>query len=112
MSKYIVKVEMDPNGDCNPEFAPDQKLQEGIPADGIVILAFMGGKHAATIVHDVTIMEIATAIAGDNAESGSKIRQAIAIAEGLMKAREIDKSDGAKRAAKSIVDLLSVGRDL
>ena len=110
MSKY--KVSVTPGAGVSPEFAPDQKLQEGIPADGIVILAFMDGKHAATIVHDVTIMEIATAIAGDNAESGSKIRQAIAIAEGLMKAREIDKSDGAKRAAKSIADLLSIGRDL
>lgn len=112
MNKYIVKVEMDPNGDCNPEFGPDKKLEEGLPADGIVIMAFRGGKHSATIIHDVTIMEIATAIAGDNAESGSAIRQAIAIAEGLMKAREIEKNDSMKRTAKNIADLLSIGKDL
>ena len=112
MSKYIVKVEMDPNGDCNPEFGPEKKLEEGLPADGYVILTYRDGKPSATLICGVTIMEIAHMIAGDGSEAGSVIRQSIAIAEGLMKAKEIEKNDNAKRAAKNIVDLLSVGRDL
>ena len=112
MNKYIVQVKMDPNGDCNPEFGPEKKLEEGLPADGYVLMTYRDGRPSATIICGVTIMEIANMIAGDNTEAGSAIRQAIAIAEGLMKAREIGKNDSMKRTAKNIADLLSIGKDL
>ena len=112
MNKYIVQVKMDPNGDCNPEFGPEKKLEEGLPADGYVLMTYRDGRPSATLICGVTIMEIANMIAGDNTEAGSVIRQAIAIAEGLMKAREIGKNDSMKRTAKNIADLLSIGKDL
>lgn len=112
MNKYIVQVKMDPNGDCNPEFGPEKKLEEGLPADGYVLLTYRDGRPSATLICGVSIMEIAHMIAGDNTEAGSAIRQAIAIAEGLRKAKEIEKSDSAKRTARNIADLLSIGKDL
>ncbi len=89
MSKYIIKVL--PGADCHPEYVPDAVLQNGIEAEGFLIIRKYGDMKEAdnceTYIHAMSIMEIASHIAG----SRNVLRQAAAIAEGLIKASEIDK---------------------
>lgn len=103
MSKYIVKV--NPVGG-NPEFAPDSKLIGGLEADGFVIMLMKDDRPSATVIHNVTTMDLARMIASDESEAGSVIAQAIAIAEGLNKAVEIAKKESKTKMAREIAEML------
>lgn len=104
MSKYIVKV--NPVGVGNPEFAPDSKLIGGLEADGFVIMLMKDDRPSATVIHNVTTMDLARMIASDESEAGSVIAQAIAIAEGLNKAAEIAKKESKTKMAREIAEML------
>ncbi len=104
MSKYIVKA--NPVGGGNPEFAPDSKLIRGLEADGFVIMLMKDDRPSATVIHNVTTMDLARMIASDESEAGSVIAQAIAIAEGLNKAAEIAKNDEKKKMARGLAEIL------
>ena len=51
-------------------------------------------------------MDIARLFAGDKSEAGSAIRQAMAIAEGILKAEEIKKTDDRNTMARSLAEML------
>ena len=105
MSKYIVKV--NPVGGGNPEFAPDSKLIGGLEADGFVIMLMKDDRPAATVIHNVTTMDLARMIAAsDDNEAGSVIAQAIAIAEGLNKAARIAKESEKTRTVRGLAEML------
>lgn len=101
--KYTIRVES-----SNPDFAPGEELRKGIEADGFVLLTTRNGKAGAQIIMGCTVLEIANLIAGDESETSTVIHQAAAIAEGLMKAREIQKEDGRRRMAKEVAEMLRV----
>ena len=104
MSDYTIKAEMNPGG--NPEYAPQKEMRDGIEADGFLLIAIKDGKPACTVIHHMTTMEIAQAIAGDPSEGGSVIRQAVAIAEGIDKAMKIAEAERKTRVAKELADML------
>ena len=108
MSKYIIKVQG--TEDMNPEFAPASELLNGLEADGFVILGTKNGKHCFTVIHGVSTMDIATMLARDGDESENTIQQAIAIAEGLKKAREIEMNGEKIRMAKGLAEILKMGK--
>lgn len=89
MSKYRIKVELAPGG--NPEFAPDKELLDGVDCEGFLLLVH-GCEKGRSIIHNLSVLELAEILAElmTNLKSGSEIQQALAIAEGLKKAREID----------------------
>ena len=93
-------------GGGNPEFAPDSKLISGLEADGFVIMLMKGDRPSATVIHGVTTMDLARLIASDESEAGSVIAQAIAIAEGLNKAAEIEKSRQKMNMARGLAEIL------
>jgi len=105
MSEYTIKVEMNAGG--NPEYAPQKEMREGIEADGFLLIAMKDGRPAYTVIHHMTTLEIAHAIASNPSEGGSVIRQAIAIAEGLEKAMKIAEAERKSRVAKELADILT-----
>lgn len=104
MSKYKITIEGTRNN--NPEYDPDEVLKRGMDVDGFLLLTFKDGDPHSTSLMGCTTLEIARSIAGDKSEAGSIIRQAFAIAEGIMKAEEIHKRENSNRMAKELADML------
>ena len=104
MNKYRITVNS--NGNSNPEFDPDEKMQKGLDVDGFLLMTFRGGDPHGVFLMGVTTLEIARSIAGDKSEAGSVIHQATAIAEGLRKAEEIKKQDDKNRTARELAEML------
>ena len=104
MSKYIVKADI--MGGGNPDFAPDTRLITGLEADGFLLMVMKDDRPSATVIHNVTTMDLARMIASDESEAGSVIAQAIAIAEGLNKAAEIEKSRQKMNMARGLAEIL------
>lgn len=86
MSKYIIKAET--GEDCNPEFAPDRELEEGIGCDGFMIVMFCDGKPKAETMMGFSVEDLSNWIRR-RSKGGQIIRQACAIAEGQIRALEI-----------------------
>lgn len=105
MSRYRITVNS--NGNGNPEFDPDEKMQKGLDVDGFLLMTFRGGDPHGVFLMGVTTLEIARSIAGDKSEAGSVIHQATAIAEGLRKVEEIEKKDRMDRHARRLADMLT-----
>ena len=108
MNKYIVKADMQAGGG-NPEYAPDRQLRDGLECDGFLLMTMRGGKPCAVVIMGVTTMDLATMLADRSSDGGSTIHQAIAIADGLRKAVEIDKEYTKTKHAREIADMLMDG---
>ena len=101
MNKYVISVKGAEG--CNPEYAPDELLNKGLETDGFFLCAFKDGRPQPTTVMGCTTMEIAMLFAGDKSEAGSVIRQAMAIAEGILKAKEIKQQDDRNQSAGELL---------
>ena len=106
MSKYIIKAEQNTAGGGNPEYAPDRKLINGIEADGFLLMTMKDDRRDAVVIHDITTMELARMLAGDDSKAASVVRQAMAISEGLLKAEEIKKKDDKDAMARNMAEML------
>lgn len=104
MRKYVISVKGTEG--CNPEYAPDELLNKGLETDGFLLCAFKDGRPQATTLMGCTTLEIATLFAADKSEAGSVIRQAMAIAEGILKAVEIKKTEDRNTMARSLAEML------
>lgn len=109
MKQYRLKAELAPGG--NPEFAPDEELVGGIDCDGFLLIT-KTGDSCTSILHGLTILELAQLLVSvcDRTETGSAIRQGLAISEGLKKAHEIAVQDKKDRMTQSIVDKIFHGQ--
>jgi len=89
--KYIVKIL--PGQDCNPEFAPDKSLQEGVECNGIFMLTFKEeNKIHFGCVQDVSVDDLRNAIWKNcDEEVINMLRMSVAIAEGYIRADDIGK---------------------
>lgn len=101
MNKYVISVKGAEG--CNPEYAPDERLNKGLETDGFFLCTFKDGQPQVTTVMGCTTMEIAMLFAGDKSEAGSVIRQAAALAEGIRKAKEIEQQDDRNRSAGELL---------
>ena len=106
MSNYIINVQASPTGECNPEFAPEKKLADGIEADGFLLMTMKDGRPVAVVLMGITTMDLARMLSGDKSEAGIVIRQAMAIAEGILKAEEIKKTEDRNTMAMSLAEML------
>ena len=104
MSKYIVKADI--MGGGNPEYAPDKELQDGLESDGFLLMTMKDGQPAAVVLMGITTLDLARMLAGGSDDGRSVIQQAIAIADGLRKAAEIDKEHTKMKHAREIADML------
>lgn len=104
--KYIIKTELSPVGGGNPEFAPDPDMVKGIEADGYLLLTLKDGDPACACIQGVTTVELARMLAGDDSEAGSTVRQAMAIAEGLIRAKEILKTERKSNLARELAEMM------
>lgn len=110
MSKYIIKAQLSPVGGGNPDFAPDPQMVNGIEADGFLLMAMKDDRPSVVTIYGMTTLDLARMLAGDKSEAGSVIRQAIAIAEGLLKAEEIKKTEDRNTMARSLAEMLRATR--
>lgn len=92
MSKYIVTVK--PGEECNPEYAPDKDLQEGMGIDGYILIGFKNEKPYLESMMGVSVSHISKWIRRKT-QGANNIRKACAIAEGELKAMEIDEEEHA-----------------
>ncbi len=69
---------------------PDKELLDGVDCEGFLLVVH-GSERSRSIIHNLSVLELAEMLAElmSNLKSGSEIQQALAIAEGLKKAREI-----------------------
>jgi hypothetical protein len=106
MSKYIIKTQVSPTGECNPDFAPDPQKANGIEADGFLIMTMKDDRPNATTVYGLSTLDLARMLASERSEAGSVIWEAIAIAEGLIKAKEIHMESRKTRMARELAEML------
>lgn len=90
MGKYTIKVI--PEKECNPDFYPEEDLQAGMDADQYVIIGFKNRKPAFEVINGLTVRDLADWITMKE-RGGQVIRKACAIAEGEIRAVEIDNED-------------------
>ena len=64
------------------------------------------GRPGAVVIMGVTMLDLARLLADGSSDGGSTIHQAIAIADGLRKAVEIDKEYTKTKHAREIADML------
>lgn len=104
--KVVIKVL--PEEGCNPEFAPDEKMQEGLECCGFLVLAFdEDGKIDFSIMNGISIKNITEAMKHHWEEPVLlEIRQACAIAEGWIRANEICKNAERTNMAKGLGEYL------
>lgn len=106
MSKYIIKAQVSPTGECNPEFAPDKKVTDGIQADGFLIMTMKDDRPNNVTMYGLSTLDLARILASNRGEGDSVIWEAIAIAEGLIKAKEIHMESEKKRMARELAEML------
>ena len=109
MSKYIIKIL--PAEGCNPEYAPESKAQAGTEADGYFLVCFENGNPKCEQISGVNTLQIAEWLAYTGTEMVSVFRQAIAIADGLRKAKEIREKYEAKNVSKNLGVFLDMLRN-
>jgi len=105
MKKYVISVKGAEG--CNPEYAPDKELQDGLESDGFLLMTMKDGRPGAVVLMGITTLDLAKMLAGGSDDGSSVIQQAIAIADGLRKAAEIDKEHTKMKHAREIVDMLT-----
>lgn len=88
--KIIVKIQ--PAEGSNPEFAPAKRLQEGTECDGFLLLTFdKDGKLKYSAMHGISRKHLSDAIKYHALEGiVPMIRQAAMVAEGEIRALEIE----------------------
>lgn len=92
MSKYKVAVQMT---EGNPEYGPDADLVEGIECEGFLMIAKkpgVGNGGYLETIYGLSINDLAQVIANPGSKAHVILRQALAIAEGIMRAAEIGKA--------------------
>ena len=65
------------------------------------------GRPGAVVIMGVTTLDLARLLADGSSDGGSTIHQAIAIADGLRKAAEIEKEYKKIKSAREIVEMLA-----
>ena len=108
MEKYIISVK--PGKDCNPEFAPDIDLQNGVECEGFVIVTFKNGQAYMETMMGVSVTNMSNWIR-KRSVGGNNIRKACAIAEGEIKALEIDR-EGAPEVTMEMKGLPKLSQDV
>lgn len=100
MTKYTIRIQND-----NPELM-EQEFEEGITADGFVLMTVVDGYPDMIVMHGTSVEQVSRFfIMGD--ETGSCLRQAAAIGEGLQKAKKIMEEDRRDRAMSSLGDTIA-----
>lgn len=79
MSSYRVRIM--PTEDCNPEFYPDVREQDGFECDGYMIVTFVNGKVDMELMTGVSTGLLAEYMM-QNSDGTAALRAAAAIAEG------------------------------
>lgn len=93
-NQYVIRIE--PGDGCSEEYAPEKIVREGLPCSGYVLIGFDGADPAFDTVYGVKIMDLAKLMAFSGSPTGSILRQAAVIAEGLRKADAIRREDERK----------------
>lgn len=99
-TNYIMTVAPGPG--TSEDFLPGRKLSEGLSCSGFFLVAFDGKDPAYDAVAGVNVMQLANLLAYSTSPTVGVLRQALAIAGGLRKARLIRENErlaGKLRAA-------------
>ena len=107
--RYMIKIL--PAEGCNPEYAPESKAQAGTEADGFCLVCLEDGKPKCEQISGATVMQIAEWLAYTGTEMVSVFRQAVAIADGLSKAKEIREKYEAINVSKNLGVFLDMLRN-
>ena len=91
----------------NPDFQTDKKMQNGIEADGYLLVLFdKEGEPIVEALNAVSTFSIAKYLAADVGKVSNVLRQAGAIADGILEAREIIKKSRRENMAMDLAEIL------
>lgn len=82
-NEYTIKIES-----SNPEYEVDKNIRDGLKADGFILVTFRDEQPVCEVLDGVSVANLAGWIQRKT-EVGAKMRQAMAIAEGYLKAKDI-----------------------
>lgn len=102
MKNYKVKIKAN-----NPEYKISEELENGVEADGVLCITFRNGEAYSAACYGVCIMDIAGAIAESKEDTGSIIRQAVVIANGLIEAQRIHEEDEKRNVARGLIKAMA-----
>ena len=102
---YIVKVL--PAEGCHPEFAPEGRILEGIECSGFLLAAIdENGAPIVEAIYGMSVRNISDLLQMFISKIGPEIRQACAIAEGHLKAKEIQRKKEIEDKVEGFADFL------
>jgi len=96
MANYIINIGTGPS--CNPDFAANEQFE----ADGLALLTVKDGAPKVEFICGMSTMDVANCIA----TGSSELQQAVCIADGLMKAREVAQKSNKDKLAKDFLRML------
>jgi len=82
-NEYTIKIES-----SNPEYEVNKDIRDGLTADGFILVTFRDDQAECEMLDGVSVVNLADWIQRKT-EVGAKMRQAMAIAEGYLKAKDI-----------------------
>ena len=98
-NEYTIRIES-----SNPEYEVDKDIRDGLTADGFLLIAFQDDQPVCEIMNGVSVVNLADWIKMKT-ETGAVMRQASAIAEGYLKAKDIrDETKKEKGPGRLVVE--------
>ena len=82
-NEYTIRIES-----SNPEYEVDKDIRDGVTADGFLLITFRDEQSVCEVMDGVSVINLVGWIQSKTGV-GAKMRQAMAIAEGYLKARDI-----------------------
>jgi len=82
-NEYTIRIES-----SNPEYEVDKDIRDGLTVDGFLLITFQDDQPVCEIMNGVSVANLAKWIERET-ETGAVMRQASAIAEGYLKAKDI-----------------------
>lgn len=82
-NEYTIRIES-----SNPEYEVDKDIRDGLKADGFLLVTFRDDQPVCELLDGVSVVNLEGWIERKT-DVGAKMRQAMAIAEGYLKAKDI-----------------------
>lgn len=98
-NEYTIRIES-----SNPEYEVDKGIRDGLTADGFLLVTFRDDQPVCELLAGVSVVNLEGWIERKT-DVGAKMRQAMAIAEGYLKAKDIrDETKKKKGPGRLVVE--------
>ena len=97
-NEYTIRIES-----SNPEYEVDKNIRDGLTVDGFILVTFRNEKPACELLNGVSVVNLADWIEKET-KAGAVMRQAMAIAEGYLKAKDIMDKTREEKGSRLVVE--------